>query len=212
MAREWPYGLLIALGSLLLFVVHPSSVIVANRLIEDVSGFFPNIFPNSQLFFQLAFCLFLLVLAYTIASGLLAAATGFCDDQSRRVFPIAFAFAFPCLMLPTFGLSTIERVIQILDFSENGKFQIGLYLGNDHRMHSYGTLTCAGASLPAGARLAPHPDGGYVLAVPKEMPKLHNDLLLGLPVQTTAYLSSRLPADKCPIANQFIDKPEPDSR
>jgi hypothetical protein len=213
--REWPYSLFIAIGLLFVVVIHPISSIVANFIVENVTGVYPSVFPNSVLFFQLAFYLFLLIIAFTLTSGLIALAIGFSDKESRRVFPVAFALAFPGVMLlpaSARDVSTVESIIQRLDFSDNERFQVGRYISDDGHMHDYKTAACPDGSVPAGARLAPNPHGGYILARPKPTPQLHNGLLSGTPVQTTAYAYEHLSVEKCPLMNQFIDEPKVDSR
>jgi hypothetical protein len=213
-AKEWPYTLLGVLGVLFLYFVSRLSSIGANILIAAITGFHPTIFPNSFLALSLAFDVLLLLVAVMVASGLIAIAAGFSYKSSRRVFPITFGLTVPIMLaiLPTFtsrtaDVSGFERLILALDFNRNARFEGGGYKGENGLWYRYGTKVCR--HLDIDALIAPIPQGGYVLATPREIPAQRQHEAPGelKPVFATKNVYSRVPQDECPHINEYTEEP-----
>lgn len=141
-----------------------------------------------------------------IVAGVSAIVVGFTNNSLNRVFPIAFGMAAPILYaVVTFAASeqlimNFENLVIALDFNTNSRFEFGTYT-LDHISRSYGTKVCADLSYEI--LIAPHPEGGYIVAVPRKSPaKLRN----GNAVLATGYLYNFVPQEQCKTINEFSEE------
>jgi hypothetical protein len=168
LANEWPYNTAGIIGILSAIFVYPLASIFGNQAIAAITGFHPSFFPNSFLFLTFVAYMFLLAGVLTALSGVLALLDR-SNPGTRRVFFISAATVIIGLSATQRFFSNSEAIIDgtedailALDFTQNARFETGFYTTKDGKSRMFGTKICA--RLPFSALLAPHPQGGFILA------------------------------------------------
>ncbi|WP_284268693.1 hypothetical protein [Bradyrhizobium iriomotense] len=168
LANEWPYNTAGVIGIIFAFFLYPMASIAANFAIANVTGFHPSFFPNSCLFLSALTYMFLLAVVLAAMSGIIALLRP-SDPDTNRAFPVAFSVVAVGLIATTALFANQQTIIDrtedtilALDFGSNSRFENGFYTTADGKLRMYGTKVCAG--LPFHALLAPHPQGGFIVA------------------------------------------------